>query len=265
MGRGRGAARPRSAERAEPPARPTSETEPDADRLAALQTQLARAALALGKPDKALDCLESAHRLRPELLPMLRTFADFRYGRGEWKEAIALYESLLRAPPRVAAVRRAPRPLLAHRPRQGRGRRSGGGDRRLPRGRGAGDPARARRREALAPLLAAKEDWAGWIAEREALAAIVAEPERAALWEEIGDACAARLGDRARAEAAYRQAFEAEPERRAPIEKLLAIYQEDGRFEPAVEMLAALAKVETVAGGRGPSCGGRRRGCCSTR
>ena len=33
------------------------------------------------KPDKALECLESAHRLRPELLPMLRTFADFRYGR----------------------------------------------------------------------------------------------------------------------------------------------------------------------------------------
>ena len=42
-------------------------------------------ALALGKPDKALDCLESAHRLRPELLPMLRTFADFRYDRGEWQ------------------------------------------------------------------------------------------------------------------------------------------------------------------------------------
>ena len=107
---------------------------------------------------------------------------------------------------------------------------------------GAGNSRAAR--EALAPLLAAKGDWAGWIAEREALAAIVAEPEKASLWEEIGDACGARLGDRARAEAAYRKAFEAEPDARAPIEKLLAIYKEESRFEQAVEMLAALAKAE---------------------
>src|SRR6185369_13262748 len=72
-----------------------AEANRDDDRVAALQTQLGRAALALGNADKALACLESAHQLRPHLLPMLRTFADFRYRRGEWKEAIALYESLL--------------------------------------------------------------------------------------------------------------------------------------------------------------------------
>ena len=163
-----------------------------------------------------------------------------------------------RAPPRGAAVRRDSRHLLAGRPCQGRGRRSGGAivayreaaalEARAPEAtalEAASPPGTSRAaREALAPLLAAKEDWAGWIAEREALAAIVAEPEKAALWEEIGDACGARLGDRARAEAAYRRAFEAKPDRRAPIEKLLAIYKDNNRFEQAVEMLAALAKVE---------------------
>ncbi len=215
----------------------------DADRVAALQTQLARAALALGKPDKALECLESAHRLRPELLPMLRTFADFRYGRGEWKEAIALYESLL-------ALHRASLPkgelpdlfLRIGRSKAELGDREGAIVAYREAATVTGNSRAAR--EALAPLLAAKEDWPAWIAEREALAAMVAEPARAPLWEEIGDVCALRLGDRARAEAAYRKAFEAEPDRRPAIEKLLAMYQEESRFEPAVEMLAALAKVE---------------------
>ncbi|HTB59552.1 MAG TPA: tetratricopeptide repeat protein, partial [Polyangia bacterium] len=218
-------------------------TELDGDRLAALQTQLARAALALGKPEKALECLESAHRLRPQLLPMLRTFADFRYGRGEWKEAIALYASLLALHRASLPFDELPDLFL----RIGRGKAEVGdpeGAIVAYREAAALAPTSRAAREALAPLLAAKEDWAGWIAEREALAGIVAEPESALLWEEIGDACAARLDDRARAEAAYRKAFEAEPERRPPIEKLLAIFQEESRFEPAVEMLAALAKLE---------------------
>ncbi len=225
-------------------ARTPGETERDTERVAALQTQLARAALALGNAEKALACLETAHRLRPELLPMLRTFADLRYGRGEWKEAIVLYESLLALHREALPFDEIPDLFL----RVGQGKAEVGdpeGAIVAYREAAALAPSSRAAREALAPLLAAKEDWGGWIAAREALAALVAEPERAALWEEIGDACAARLGDRARAEAAYRRAFEAEPARRAPIEKLLAIYQEEGRFEPAVEMLAALAKVET--------------------
>ena len=238
-----------SAQSAQTPTETQGGTETDSERVAALQTQLARAALALGKPDKALDCLESAHRLRPGLLPMLRTFADFRYGRGEWKEALALYESLLAL--HRASLPKGELPDLFLRVGRGKaeiGDREGA----IVAFREAAAleatalaPSSRAAREALAPLLAAKEDWTGWIAEREALAAIVAEPERAPLWEEIGDASAARLGDRARAEAAYRKAFEAEPDRRPPIEKLLAIYKEEGRFEPAVEMLAALAEVET--------------------
>jgi len=221
-----------------------SEKEPDNERVAALQTQLARAALALGKPEKALDCLEGAHRLRPELLPMLRTFADFRYGRGEWKEAIALYESLIAL--HRASLPKGELPDLFL--RIGRSKAEVGdpeGAIVAYREAAALAPGSRAAREALAPLLSTKGDWAGWIAEREALAGIVGEPDRAPLWEEIGDACAARLGDRGRAEAAYRKAFEAEPDRRPPIEKLLAIYKEESRFEPAVEILAALAKVET--------------------
>ncbi len=233
-----------SAQSAQTPTETESGTGTDSERVAALQTQLARAALALGKSEKALDCLESAYRLRPELLPMLRTFADFRYGRGEWKEAIALYGSLLAL--HRASLPKGELPDLFL--RVGHGKAEVGdpeGAIIAYREAAALAPSSRAAREALAPLLAAKEDWAGWIAEREALAAIVAEPDRAPLWEEIGDACAARLGDRARAEAAFRTAFEAEPDRRPPIEKLLAIYKEEGRFEPAVEMLAALAKVET--------------------
>jgi tetratricopeptide (TPR) repeat protein len=220
-----------------------ADTETDGDRLAALQTQLARAALALGKADKALDCLESAHRLRPGLLPMLRTLADFRYGRGEWKEAIALYESLIALHRAALPSDELPDLFL----RIGQGKAAAGDPEGAivayrEAGALAGNPRAAR--EALAPLLAAKGDWMGWIAEREALAAMVTEPEKSSLWEEIGDACGTRLDDHARAEAAYRKAFEAEPDRRAPIEKLLAIYKEQSRFEQVVEMLTALAAGE---------------------
>jgi tetratricopeptide (TPR) repeat protein len=217
----------------------------DADRIAALQTQLARAALALGKPDKALGCLESAHRLRPELLPMLRTFADFRYGRGEWKEAVALYESLLAL--HRASLPAAEIPDIFLRVGQGKselGDREGAIAAVREAKSLAANPRAAI--EALSALLAAKEDWPAWIAEREALAAVAEAPEKSKVWEEIGDAALARLEDRARAEAAYRAAFEAEPDRRSAIEKLLALYREDDRVEPAVEMLAALAKLEKV-------------------
>ena len=218
------------------------------DCLAALETQLARAAIALGKPDKALACLESAHARRPGLLPMLRTFADFRYARGEWTEAVAHYQSLLAL--HRAAIPAAELPDMFQ--RIGRAKAE----------LGDADGAIAAYREvrALAPeqrpaieglsvLLAAKGDWAAWVGEREALAAVVSDG-KGAIWEEIGDACAARLGDRARAEAAYRQALAAEPARRSTIEKLLAIFREDKRAEQTVEMLSALAAVEPSPGTR---------------
>jgi tetratricopeptide (TPR) repeat protein len=106
------------------------------------------------------------------------------------------------------------------------------------------DPRHRAAGEALASLQAERGDWSAWVAEREALAAL-AGPEASSLWEAIGDACAQHLGDAARAEAAYRKALEIEPNRRSTIEKLLAIHLVAGRFEPAVEMLRARARVET--------------------
>ncbi|HLK92052.1 MAG TPA: hypothetical protein VKZ18_19325 [Polyangia bacterium] len=222
---------------------------PDEDRLAALETQLARAALALGNTTKALGCLESAHRRRPDLLPMLRTFADFRYGRGEWTEAVALYQALLahhRAslpPAEIADV------FLRLARAQGE---LGDREAAILAAREAKATATDTRPalEALARLLEAKEDWPAWIVEREALAARVAADEKPALDEEIGDAALDKLGDRARAEAAYRLAFEAEPDRRSVIEKLLALYRADERLEPTADMLIALAKGETSAPAR---------------
>ena len=230
---------------------------PDEDRLAALETQLGRAALALGRPDKALTCLESAHRRRPQLLPMLRTFADFRYGRGEWPEAVALYEALLAHHRSALPAAEVPDIFLRVGRSKGElGDRQGAITATREAKALAADPRPAI--EALSALLAnpgpdghGQEDWAGWIAEREALAALAAPEERAALYEEIGDVATAKLGDRARGEAAFRQAFEAEPGRRAVIEKLLAIYRADERLESAAEMLTALAKVETVPATRG--------------
>jgi tetratricopeptide (TPR) repeat protein len=220
----------------------------DDDRVAALETQLARACLALGNPDKALGSLERAYARRPELLPMLRTFADFRYGRGEWREAVAHYESLLRL--HRAALPAADLPDMFQRIGQAK----------TELGDADGAIAAYREVRALAPeqrpaieglssLLAAKQDWPAWVTEREALVG-VASDDKGAIWEEIGDACAARLGDRPRAEAAYRQSLKAEPARRSSIEKLLAIFKEESRHPETVEMLSALAAVETSAAAR---------------
>jgi golgin subfamily B member 1 len=216
----------------------------DPDRLADVQTRLAVACIELGKKEKALACLEAAHRLRPELLPLLRTYADLRFGRGEWSPAAELYGSMLR-------LHRAALPAseaLDVLDRIGRCQTElGNADAAIDSYREALalDPAHRPTIEALAALHAERNDWNAWVNEREALAALVPPAERAARWEEIGEACAERLGDDARAEAAYRKAVEADPSRRSTIEKLLAMYTRTKRFEPAVEMLRARARVET--------------------
>jgi len=218
--------------------------EGDPDRRADVQTRLAVACIELGKKEKALACLEAAHRLRPELLPLLRTYADLRFGRGEWAEAAELYGSMLR-------LHRAALPAseaLGVLDRIGRCQTElGNSDGALESYRQAIalDPGHRPAIEALASLQAARGDWNAWVIERETLAALVAPGDRGASWEEIGDACVERLADDARAEAAYRKSVEADPARRSTIEKLLAMYLRTKRFEPAVEMLRARARVET--------------------
>jgi tetratricopeptide (TPR) repeat protein len=215
----------------------------DPDRAADLLTRLAAACLELGKTDKALACLEQAHRLRPELLPLLRTYADFRFGRREWAEAAALLRAML-------GLHRAALPASEVRDalwRLGRCQTELGDlDAAIESyGQAKGiDPEHRPSLEALVALRAARGDWEAWVTEQEALAAL-GGPARGKLWEEIGDACAERLGDAARAEAAYRKAVEVEPARRSSIGKLLAAYRKTKRFESAVEMLRARARAES--------------------
>jgi tetratricopeptide (TPR) repeat protein len=214
------------------------------DRLADLQTRLAGVCLELGKTDKALTCLEAAHRLRPELLPLLRSYADLRFGRAEWQPAAELYGAMLRLH-RAALPASETLDVLR---RIGRCRAEAGEiDAALESYREAEalDPQHAETLEALAALHARRGDWDAWVRGREALAREAAPPERGARWEEIGDACLERLSDEARAEAAYRSAFAADPARRSVIEKLLAITTRTERFEPAIEMLRARARVES--------------------
>ncbi|HZL17904.1 MAG TPA: tetratricopeptide repeat protein [Polyangia bacterium] len=222
-------------------ARASDDAEPE--RLADLETRRAGACLEQGKTDKALTCLEAAHRLRPELLPLLRTYADLRFERSEWKPAGELYGAMLR-------LHRASLPAsetLGILRRIGRCRAEAGeidGALESYREAVALDPKHAETLEALAALHALRGDWDAWVRGREALAAEAPSVERGARWEEIGDACLERLSDGARAEAAYRSAFVADPARRSVIEKLLAIYTRTSRFEPAIEMLRARARVE---------------------
>ena len=215
----------------------------DADRAADLQTRLGVTCLELGKTDKALGCLEAAYRLRPELLPLLRTYADFRFGRGEWKEAAELYGSMLRLH-RPALLASETLDVLLRIGRCQTELQNVDAAVEAYREAKVLEPKHRAAGEALAALQAERGDWSAWVNEREQLAAL-AGPEAGALWEAIGDACAQRLGDGARAEAAYGKALEAEPSRRSPIEKLLAIHIAAGHFESAVGMLRARARVET--------------------
>jgi tetratricopeptide (TPR) repeat protein len=213
------------------------------ERLADLQTRLAGVCLELGETDKALTCLEAAHRLRPELLPLLRSYADLRFRRGEWSAAAELYGSMLRLH-RAALPASETLDVLR---RIGRCRAEAGeidGALESYREAEALDPKHAETLEALAALHARRGDWEAWVRGRGALATEAAPAERGARWEEIGDACLEHLADEARAEAAYRSAFAADPARRSVIDKLLAITTRTQRFEPTIEMLRARARVE---------------------
>ena len=73
----------------------------ETDRLVALEMKLAEACIQLGKTDKnkmdkALDSLARAHEARAESLPVLHKYGDLRMQRREWKDALNMYEAILR-------------------------------------------------------------------------------------------------------------------------------------------------------------------------
>jgi tetratricopeptide (TPR) repeat protein len=221
----------------------------DADRQLAIEARLANACLELGKVDKALDCLEKAQALRPDTLPVLRPLAKIRFDRGAWKEAAALGTSILRLHREALSPEEALEVVMA----LGRCESElGNADEAIRRYQEARvlDARNRPALEALCALHADRKDWRDWVGAREELVPIAAKDERPRLWEEIGDTCAERLGDPARAEAAYRAALEAEPGRRGALGKLLDLYSKGDRWQEAADTLATLARIETEPGER---------------
>jgi len=220
----------------------------ETDRLIALQMKLAEACVQLGKTDrnkmdKALDALARAHEAREESLPVLHKYGDLRMQRREWKDALTLYEAILRdqrqtLPPSESAeiamqigachleLGNPERAFAAYREAKGF------------------DPTYRPALDALAAVYAAKGDWGAWVEERRALADVAEPEEKPVIQEEIGDAYADKLSDPERAEACYRAALELEAGRRSTLHKLLDLNTKQGRWQPAIDLLNQLAKVE---------------------
>ena len=220
----------------------------ETDRLIALQMKLAEACVQLGKTDKnkmdkALDALARAHEAREESLPVLHKYGDLRMQRREWKDALTLYEAILRdqrqtmSPAEQAEI--AMQIAACH-------AELGNPDRALAAYQEAKafDPKYRPALDALAAAYAAKADWSAWVEERRALADIAEPDEKPGLQEEIGDAYADKLSDPERAEACYRAALELEAGRRSTLHKLLDLYTKQGRWQPAIDLLNQLVKIE---------------------
>jgi tetratricopeptide (TPR) repeat protein len=208
----------------------------ETDRLVALEMKLAEACIQLGKTDKnkmdkALDSLARAHEARAESLPVLHKYGDLRMQRREWKDALNMYEAILRdqrqtlSPAETAEI--AMQIGACH-------VELGNQDRALAAYLEAKtfDPSYRPALDALAAAYAAKEDWVAWVAERRQLADIAEPEEKAGLEEEIGDAYADKLSDAEKAEACYRAALELEPARRSTLHKLLDVYTKSQRWQP---------------------------------
>src|SRR4051812_21309227 len=162
----------------------------ETDRLITLQMKLAEACVQLGKTDKnkmdkALDALARAHEAREESLPVLHKYGDLRMQRREWKDALTLYEAILRdqrqtLPPAESAeiamqigachleLGNPERAFAAYRESK------------------SFDPSYRPALDALAAAYAAKGEWASWVEERRALAAVAEPEEKPVIEEEIG-------------------------------------------------------------------------------
>src|SRR4029450_9085035 len=139
----------------------------ETDRLVALEMKLAEACVQLGKTDKnkmdkALDSLARAHEARAESLPGLHKYGDLRMQRHEWKDALTLYEAILRDQRRTLAPSDAAEVAMqigaCH-------LELGNPDRAFAAYQEAKtfDPKYRPALDALATAYAAKGDWAAWV------------------------------------------------------------------------------------------------------
>jgi len=213
-----------------------------------MQMKLAEACVQLGKTDrnkmdKALDALARAHEAREESLPVLHKYGDLRMQRREWKDALTLYEAILRdqrqtLPPSESAE--IAMQIGACHLELGNPERAFAAYREAK----TFDPTYRPALDALAAAYAAKGDWGAWVEERRAVAEVAEPDEKPVIQEEIGDAYADKLSDPERAEACYRAALELEAGRRSTLHKLLDLNTKQGRWQPAIDLLNQLAKVE---------------------
>lgn len=215
------------------------------ERSVARHLQRAEVALTLGKPDKALACFSEAFRLQPESLTVLKRYAAFRLQRREWAEAASLYETLRAQHRGALAEEEALKITLVIAHCHAEAGDITGAISWYEEARGM-DPRHRNAVEALARLHAHQKDFTAWVKDRRTLMSIAIPEEQAALWDEIGDTQRERMGAPTEAISSYRSALSAEPGRRATLNKLLAVYQQEKQWQNAAETLATLATQESV-------------------
>jgi tetratricopeptide (TPR) repeat protein len=105
--------------------------------------------------------------------------------------------------------------------------------------------------ETLIDLHASREQWKEHVElKRRLLAQADGDGERARILDEIGDVWQEKLSDWPAAMAAYREALQAQPERRQTLYKTLDYYTQERQWTDALETLQKLATLETDPAGR---------------
>lgn len=208
--------------------------------------RLGLAAQKLGNRDKALRHYENAYRLAPGSLPVLAGFADLRMNRGEWREAVLLYEQIL-------AQHRAALPeeeVVDVHMRLGQSEAGDGNsaaaiawyEKTL-----AADPRHRGALEAIAGLHQEKEDWAALVVDKRRLLELVDDEDKVLLHEAIGDLYAGKLQKPSQAITAYQSALALAPNRRQVLHKALEHYTATRQWQEAASTLVRLADLEPTA------------------
>jgi tetratricopeptide (TPR) repeat protein len=215
----------------------------DAEELTHRHLQLGAAWLALGQLERAVASHRAALTVDPGSLPAALGLAEAQRARGEHAPAEqALREALARHRPRLAAAQVGE--LWDRIAQAARARGDGAAADDAWRRALEVEPGQRAALRGLADLAAERGDWPAVVRARRAALAGAAGGERARLHEDIGDVCAAHLGDAAGALAAYRAALELRPGARGLLHKLLDLHGEREEWAAALEVLDQLIGAE---------------------